>query len=173
MIRIPSRLADWLLWHCVYRTIYRPPDVRIGEPGSYSLLRWWLTPRIWWLPKLYFHQMLRDDDDRALHDHPSFSLSLVLTDDLGEVYQTAPPDGPVRFRRFRKGQLVWRSASAGHRLTVTKGRDAFTLFMFGPDIREWGFLCPQGWRKWRDYAKPMNDDGGGYQSGRVGRGCGE
>jgi len=36
----------------------------------------WLTSRL--LPNLYVHHFLRDDDDRALQDRPSWAVSFLL-----------------------------------------------------------------------------------------------
>lgn len=145
MIRIPSWLTERLFDWALYRTQRAVPDVCIGAPGDYSLLRWHVWKRRKWWFNLFIHQMLRSDDDRALHDHPWWSLSLVLTPHLGEVYQWNPPDGNAWFRRFKPGQLVLRSSRFAHRLTVTYGCHAYTLFLVGPNVRQWGFWCPKGW----------------------------
>lgn len=168
MTRIRAALADRLLDWLAAATAIRLPDVRIGPRATPSLLRWFLWKRRRWWCNLYFHEMLRDDDDRALHDHPWWSLSFVLSDYLAEVYQEQPPAGPTRYRRFRKGQLVLRRPHSAHRLVVSTNRVAYTLFLTGPYVREWGFHCPQGWRRWQDYAKP---DAAGHSSGEIGRGC--
>jgi hypothetical protein len=36
--------------------------------------------------------------------------------------------------------------------------------MTGPKVREWGFLCPNGWRHWTDFLDADNP-------GQPGRGC--
>jgi hypothetical protein len=55
----------------------RDPDFIIGNPPY--MLRWWLLPRNPTF-NVYYHRILRDDDDRALHDHPwpSFSRLSVI-----------------------------------------------------------------------------------------------
>ena len=41
----------------------------------------------------------------------------------------------------------------------------WTLFLFGPTVREWGFHCPQrGWVHWRDFTAPG-------KPGEIGPGC--
>ena len=41
----------------------------------------------------------------------------------------------------------------------------WSLFLFGPRIREWGFHCPErGWVHWEEFTKPG-------RPGEIGRGC--
>src|SRR5690606_3622328 len=95
-MHLPSLAAVLLGWARERYIGARDPDFIIGadaEGGPY-LLRWYVTPwrrwkehaehrPTWWnqakarvsrlLPNLYVHVFLRDDDDRALHDHPSWA----------------------------------------------------------------------------------------------------
>ena len=135
----------------------RPPDFNIG-PGY--LLRWWLIPRNRWL-NVYLHQFRRSDDDRALHDHPWASVSIILSG----VYDELQPDG---VRRRRPGHVVFRRATQQHRieLPIIAGGITYTwtLFITGPKVREWGFHCPQGFVHWRKFTDPTD-------SATTGRGC--
>lgn len=136
----------------------RPPDFNIG-PGY--LLRWWLVPRNRWL-NVYLHQFRRSDDDRALHDHPWASCSIILSG----LYLEHLPGGIRKWRRA--GHVVFRRATQAHRieLPVVDGGITYTwtLFITGPKVREWGFHCPQGWIGWRRFTNPTD-------SARTGRGC--
>jgi hypothetical protein len=119
--------------------------------------------------------MLLDDDD-ILHDHPYVSLSLVLTDGLSEYYQDSPPNGEKVVRVIAQGALVYRSSRFAHQLIVN--RQAWTLFLTGPRIKEWGFWCPRGWKPWQQYVSAKQDPsvrGNGVGSGTsgIGVGCGE
>lgn len=122
------------------------------------MLRWHLIPRNKYF-NIYLHHMLHSDDDRALHDHPWWSISLCLAGTMEEVRSH-----PVSWAEVEQGMVIVRHAAIPHRLVLALGRDAWTLFVTGPVIREWGFHCPQGWRHWRDYTKP-----GAH--GQIGRGC--
>lgn len=133
----------------------RPPDFVIGDD---YLLRWYVIPRNPCF-NVYLHEYHRSDDDRALHDHPWWSLSWLLNGRLVEH------DGRGQ-RTMNAGKWRLRSARYSHRLEVPpfyRG-DTVTLFLTGPRIRSWGFHCPQGWRHWRDFTAPSD-------SGQVGRGC--
>ncbi len=130
---------------------------------------------------------MRDDDDRALHDHPWWSLSLLLGRidwprsvligwlhsrhalrpwrlnqgvTLHEIYLDRR--GEQRERALETGALVPRGARFAHRMVVPIP-GTMTLFVTGPRVREWGFLCPKGWRHWKEFTA---GDGS-----RVGKGC--
>lgn len=134
----------------------RKPDFVIGGAERPYLLRWHLVPRNRFL-NVYLHKIVRSDDDRALHDHPWWSLSIILAGGYLEV----TPKGS--FWRDPL-DLVLRRATAAHRLVVGNSHPCWTLFITGPRIREWGFHCPQGWRHWKDFTHPA-------AKGQVGRGC--
>ena len=115
------------------------PDRVIG--GDY-LQRWYLLPRNHWC-NVYLHKFGRSDDDRALHDHPWYSVSLLLK---GELLEHS-------FNRKRHIPWLWpvcRSAKFAHRLELVKG-PVWTLFITGPRIRKWGFYAPHGWCYWRHF----------------------
>ena len=135
---------------------HREPDFVIGGDYHPYLRRWWLQRDVN-TSSIYLHQVLRDDDDRALHDHPWDSTSVILRGVLREVLPGA------QSRELRTGTIVTRKAEDAHRLEVIKG-PVWTLFITGNRRREWGFHCPQGWRHWKDFVDPDNP-------GQPGRGC--
>lgn len=134
----------------------RKPDFVIGGEDNPYMRRWWLR-REAEAGSIYLHQILRDDDDRALHDHPWDSTSIILRGQLREVL-------PKRARVLSPGSITSRKAEEAHRLEVVDG-PVWSLFITGKRVREWGFLCPQGWRHWREFTDPATD------GATVGRGC--
>lgn len=132
---------------------WRSADQVIGEK---YMLRWFLIRKPG-IRNLYLHKYLGSDDDRALHDHPWRSWSILLWGNLIEV----TPDGEKRIRLLMP---KFRSAEFSHRL-ILKSNTAVTLFYTGKKVREWGFHCPKGWVHWRDFT-----DANGNQTGA---GCGE
>lgn len=213
-MRFP-RLAARLHAH-LQRTVanQRPPDFIVGadDPNGAYLERWFLTPwRPWqttmrdraeasptwynragarvlgWLPNLYLHKFLRDDDDRALHDHPSWAASFILRE--GYVEHTIADGGVHQRRFFGPGTLRLLGTRHTHRIECNTAmtfrpeldadgnptgcllgkrgapRPCWTLFLFGPIVREWGFHCPDaGWIHWREFTAAG-------QPGETGAGC--
>ena len=135
----------------------REPDFVIGSPDRPYMQRWWVIPRNERF-NIYYHRILRDDDDRALHDHPWASISYMVSGRLREITK----DG---WRIIEAGEVVVREADFAHRLELIDGEPAETLFITGPVIRRWGFHCPKGWVHWRDFVA--------VNPGEVRRGCGE
>lgn len=153
----------------------RDPDftiTRADEPRPY-LRRWFATKRRS-AARVYLHEMV-GDDDAALHTHPYWSVSLVLSDGLVEKYQESPPDGPIKHREPEQGSVIVRSRSLAHQLTVKPGTKPMTLFLSGPRFWTWGFWCPKGFVEWSEYLKRKAGPDGSYGTGHssVGIGCGE
>jgi hypothetical protein len=149
-------IADFIIAHVTRR----PPDFLVGGPTDPYMRRWWVISRNRFF-NIYLHQFMRDDEDRALHDHPWQSLSWLMRGELFENWASS-------FRVIREGQWVWRSATMAHRLSmldIYRGR-TWTLFITGPVIRGWGFHCPKGWVPWREFVDATD-------TGNIGRGCGE
>lgn len=147
----------------IARLFSRPPDFVIGD--NY-LRRWRVLPRNRWF-NIYLHKILHSDDDRALHDHPWWNVSIILKGEYVEVVPADParPAGPRFLHLIRKPfRPVFRRARQMHRLVVEK--PTWSLFITGPSVRTWGFACPQGWRPWWEFVNP--DD-----PGKPGKGCGE
>jgi hypothetical protein len=154
----------------------RKPDFVIGDPSNPYLLRWWVIPRNR-VFNIYLHKILRSDDDRALHDHPWWNMSIILK---GGYVEYVPGGSYLR----KAGHIICRRATAQHRLALftirveldgTRGADGYplasrflapcwSLFITGPKIRDWGFWCPQGFKRWQDFVSPNNP-------GEVGPGC--
>lgn len=136
----------------------RSPDFVIGNQDNPYMLRWYLIPRNR-LFNIYLHKIVRDDDDRALHDHPWISVSILLNGAYTEVTEKGR-------RVFKVGSVIFRSHKYKHRLEVLDNKPCWTLFITGPKIRVWGFHCLKGFVPWYDFV--AEDD-----HGNVGKGCGE
>lgn len=204
------RLAERLFTLLILRVASeRQPDFIIGADshGGAYLNRWYLTPwrrlqsrlrdraekapsrwnrfaakAIGLLPNLYLHEFLRDDDDRALHDHPSWAASLMLSG--AYVEHTIAAGGIHRRVRYSTGDLRFLRTRHTHRIELlrivektgaigkTEARpqaprmqSCWTLFLFGPTVRDWGFHCPErGWVHWKEFTAAG-------KPGEVGRGC--
>ena len=106
---------------------------------------------------LYLHKYLGSDDDRALHDHPWASWSILL---WGTVIEVTEDDEQHIWPLIPK----YRSAEYSHRL-ILKSNRALTLFFTGRKTREWGFHCPKGWVHWTEFTDK--------EGNQTGEGCGE
>lgn len=151
----------------------RELDVRIPSDRSIPayMLRWWKIPRNWAF-NIYYHIVRRSDDDRALHDHPWWSFSIVLEGGYhehmilpGGIHQkTWYGPGSVRFRptgglahrleletkaahvdRISREKRIWKPLQ----LTPHEEQEELsvkTIFITGPVLRRWGFHDPmRGW----------------------------
>lgn len=168
--------ADWL----IRRAGRRDPDSVIGadNPDGAYMKRWWVIPRNR-VFNVYLHQVLRDDDDRALHDHPWANLSIILR---GGYIEHTIEAGGIHRRTFRApGSIKLRLPSSAHRLElpwhplppassrerVSEKRTCWSLFVTGPNVRTWGFHCPdKGWVDWKTFTRAG-------APGEIGPGCGE
>jgi len=146
---------------CLKIMASRPPNFIIGGLDNPYLLRWYAIPRNR-LFNIYLHEFRRSDDDRALHDHPWFNLSLLLE---GSYFEHNIAAGGVHKRTLRiAGDMKARAPWAAHRVELIEGVRCRTLFVTGPVLRSWGFHCPNGWRHWREFTDARD-------SGAIGRGC--
>jgi hypothetical protein len=138
----------------------KAPDFVIGDPAKPYLRRWFLREEG---PSggLYLHEILRDDDDRALHDHP-WDCSIYIIKGAYREFRKDAPAGEL----FMHGNGGYRhmKAETAHRLVVVNG-PVWTLCFLGPRRREWGFHCPQGWKHWKEFVAATN-------KGEIGPGCG-
>lgn len=177
----------------ILRFFYRPADFNIGPIDDIYLRRWYVIPRNRFF-NIYLHQALRSDDDRALHDHPWWNLSIVLKGGYWEImpmYRPLYPDlaidvmlgapaAPYQRIWRRPGAFIFRRPTDAHRLELSWRYNtniphrqypiaipSWSLFITGPKLRTWGFWCAKGWVEWEKFVKVVP---GGNE---VGAGCGE
>lgn len=163
-----KRFAWWLIDKI---TLDRNPDFIVGTVEDSYLLRWWIIPRNK-IFNVYLHCFLRDDDDRALHDHPWAWCSILLN---GCYVEHTIDRGGVHKRQLRTpGDIKFSLPSRPHRVELIPGPivptekyPCWTLFITGPRVRQWGFHCPQrGWVHFKEFTNPDN-------YGEPGKGCDE
>lgn len=156
-------IKDWL------KTLFSgKPHFVIGGGSSPYMLRWYLLPRNRRF-NIYLHKFLRDDDDRALHDHPWWFVSIILKRGYTEVTENGEIDR-------RAGSIAFRPATHRHRVVLDKWTEFYagttvtepcwTLVATGRKHRTWGFWCPKGFVPWHQFVDAKDN-------GNVGRGCGE
>jgi hypothetical protein len=105
---------------------------------------------------IFLHKFLKGDPD-DVHDHPWPYATLILR---GGYYEWIPQfnqDGTLNceIRKWRgPGHFRICSSTSYHRIELKNGVTAWTLFMPGPQRREWGFLwAGKKWIHNDDYMK--------------------
>ena len=117
-----------------------------------------LKERTWFPFNIFLHKFLKGDPD-DIHDHPWPYATLILK---GGYYEWIP-DGNDEYGLYIQ-RKVWRGpghfriskATSYHRIELKPGVTAWTLFMPGPQKREWGFLVRNKWiqhEKYFEYRK--------------------
>lgn len=188
----------------------RPYDFAIGPPDDRYCFRWFLTPwsrydrdvkpkNAWErlkrrLPNLYLHRFVHDDENRALHDHPWSSCSVILKagywevvprpnisfdplvarpndfwrGNVADVTKVFRPEGSITFRRAENPhRVVLLRRYPGDRMVPREGAtpvEAITLFFTGFRRRDWFFHCQKGLVPWQTFTSSRD-------RGAVGRGC--
>ena len=105
---------------------------------------------------VFLHKFLKGDPD-DLHDHPWPYATLILK---GGYYEWIP--GHVdnngvwncEVRKWRgPGHFRTCSANSFHRIELKPGVECWTLFMPGPQQRDWGFKVRGQWVQHEQYLK--------------------
>lgn len=121
--------------------------------------RTFIIPRNPWF-NIYFHKFVGSDGP-AMHDHPWWSVSVILWGRYVEHTYSEPWTCSIP---RKAGDITFRSARQLHRIELIT--PTYTLFITGPIRRRWGFQCPNGWVDFKVYLDRIGDD-------RLANGCGE
>jgi len=106
-----------------------------------------LKDRTWFPFNIFLHKFLKSDPD-DVHDHPWPYTTLILK---GGYYEWLPEFNvygeQVGEKRLWRGPGHFRFSTAHsfHRIELKQGIECWTLFMPGPQRREWGFLVNNNW----------------------------
>jgi hypothetical protein len=133
------------------------PHQQIASDNGIYLYRWFLLPRNRWC-NVYLHKFVSSDDPPALHNHPWWFASLLLSGTYCEVTE--------HDSRWRvPGRLVVRPARYRHRVELAhddSGREqpCWSVVVTGPRTQAWGFFCPRRTSEWQ-FVPWRNFSGGG------------
>lgn len=146
------------------RLVSGKPHFVIGGVANPYMLRWFLIPRNHYL-NVYMHRFMRSDDDRALHDHPWWFVSILIR---GGYIEHREDDYRVR----TAPSIAFRRAETAHRVELFHAYDgslkpAQTIIVTGPKRRHWGFWCPRGFVPWERFVARTPD------GSETTAGCGE
>jgi hypothetical protein len=143
------------------------PHFIIGNPADPYLLRWYLIPRNHFI-NLYLHKFMKSDDDRAMHDHPWWFISMMIS---GRYFESLTvPNGRSSENWRHAPSIAFRWATDRHIVSLAKDEagdpiPCWTIVLTGPNSRTWGFWCPKGFVPWDEFVDQTN-------SGNIGKGCG-
>ena len=106
-----------------------------------------IKDRTWFPLNIFVHKFLKSDPD-DVHDHPWPYATLILK---GGYYEWIP-QFDKQGNKFNE-IAVWRGpgsfrvcgADSYHRIELDPSVTAWTLFMPGPQEKEWGFLVKNKW----------------------------
>jgi hypothetical protein len=110
---------------------------------------------------VFIHKFLKSDPD-DVHDHPWPYATLILK---GGYYEWIPQ---FNSQGQKIGEIAnWRapghfricSATSYHRIELDPTVECWTLFMPGPQKREWGFLVKNKWISNGDYLQQRKLNG--------------
>ena len=102
---------------------------------------------------VFLHKFLKSDPD-DVHDHPWPYATLILK---GGYYEWVPEFNSlgekIGEKRYWRGPGHFRTcgATSFHRIELDPNVTAWTLFMPGPQKREWGFFYKNKWMHNDDY----------------------
>lgn len=164
-------VTDWLI-----RRAMRTPYTRItsADGSQVYMHRYWLfNPypadssgnRPWWqFPiSIRLHQIMREDDDRDLHDHPWNARTFILRgwyeekrpthefDHLIELPEGAKLVEVLELLKREAGDTAALRFGEYHRITEVSDGGVWTLFVTGRYRGTWGFLVNGKKVPWREY----------------------
>lgn len=122
--------------------------------------RYWLKPFNADDPiNIRIHHLLSSDSDRALHDHPWPSTSIILKGGYWEIMpelenQDPKLDQVLYSKVWRKpGDVIHRKATSRHRIMIEPNNQepVWSMFIMGPYEQTWGFYTPEGKVYWREF----------------------
>jgi hypothetical protein len=135
--KIKDLSLNWLECHDRKRIIM---DRQCNEP---LLTRYYLflKDRKTFPFNIFLHKFHKGDPG-DVHDHPWPYFTLILA---GGYYEWVF-SGNCEVRKWRgPGHFRFCSATSYHRIELKPGVTPWTLFMPGPQTREWGFLVKDKW----------------------------
>lgn len=109
---------------------------------------------------IFLHKFLKSDPD-DLHDHPWPYATLILKGGYYEWIEKFNSDGvKIGQERMWRGPGHFRicGAKTYHRIELKPDVDCWTLFMPGPQQREWGFQVDNKWIQWEEYISQRKNE---------------
>ena len=103
-----------------------------------------LKDRKWFPFNIFLHNFHKGDPD-DLHDHPWPYCTIILKGGYWEHQKAGK-------RKWRApGTIRLAGSRSLHRIELEPGVDTWTLFIPGPQLREWGFIDNGEWKQHEQY----------------------
>ena len=112
-----------------------------------------LKDRSWFPFNMFVHKFLKSDPGDQ-HDHPWPYCTIILRGGYWEwtpIFNNIGRQIGERVQWKGAGQIRFGHSTDLHRIELEPGVTPWTLFIPGPQIREWGFLKNNRWIKHTDY----------------------
>jgi hypothetical protein len=111
-----------------------------------------------WFPFNIFIHKFHKSDPGDVHDHPWPYFTLILRGGYWEWIPQFNADGikTCEIGKWRSpGHFRFCSAKSFHRIELDPTVECWTMFMPGPQKREWGFLVNNKWIHNEEYLTKM------------------
>ncbi|MNO96650.1 hypothetical protein D3C76_883290 [compost metagenome] len=130
----------------------KTPYFHIYHNDALYMGRWWLfnpqtadTPlKYKWIPlSIRLHHICQPDAGRDLHDHPFNCRTFILKGGYEEYrFDHYNADGGMTCKVFdrKPGDTATIKVGEYHRISEIRDGGAWTVFVTGPRISNWGFL---------------------------------
>lgn len=132
-----SYLQNWL-----YKiSAHLPCRVINGNQRQPYLERYYLLS----LPfgfQMYLHRFVASDPGKGLHNHPwKFAISMILSGHYVETRLNHKASaGAFRKKILKAGRLNYINGEIYHRIDISPGHQAWSLFIHSKKMESWGFL---------------------------------
>lgn len=151
--------VQWL----IRRAVKTPYHHITGRDGSIYMERYWLfspydkVDKSSWrrrIPSVRLHRIMREDQDRHMHDHPWDARTIILDGWYNE-------ERPIRpYARYDYTTDYWNRTTGDtaslrfgeyHRITEVAPNGVWTMFITWKYCGTWGFLVDGKKVPWREY----------------------
>ena len=140
---IKDKFLSWLERHDRKRIVMDRIDQEPYLERYYVFLR----DRKWFPFNVFIHRFLKSDPD-DVHDHPWPYFTLILRGGYWEWKPNFDSQGRKisETRHWRgPGHFRFCQAKSYHRIELAPGVECWTMFVPGPQRRQWGFLVNDSW----------------------------
>ena len=96
---------------------------------------------------IFLHKFIKSDPDEV-HDHPWPYATLIVKGGYWEytpIFNNHNQKIGERVQWYGAGSFRTASATSYHRIVLDPNIECWTVFMPGPQTREWGFLVNNRW----------------------------